>query len=162
MMRGKLRSLRGRIGWYFGRDRLISAAGIALIASLIGADLIVASGGDWRGWLRTLWYGERASASGQPDIVNYVEFTTVTAETLEFTTGVRFASSSDRRIVRQWCYVREANALPGAATHMLELAARDETGTHSPNLFTTFNLGPFGLTEAEALDLTRRHCRFRD
>lgn len=143
------------------RARLALSFVSLFVAGFIVSDLITASGWDWRDWLREL----RGRPPEQPDIGeirDYVEFITVQHEGLDIVTGIRFASSYDRRIVRQWCYAEPTQFAPGGPVYRIDLAGHDAPGTPEPYVLTDELLIPFGLNKAEAHTLFENHCRFRD
>lgn len=135
----------------------IRACAILATATFITADVISASGWDWRSWLPAF------SKHGRNDeIRSYVEFVEVNyRDNLTVQTGIQYASSYTREIQSQWCYLRRKILLPGMAENSLTLASAKDQKPATINFFTSENLRPFSLTLETASELVTTHCRFK-
>lgn len=146
-------------GWL--RTNLAPALVVLFVAGFIGADLVTASGWNWQGWLRSL-RGRPPQAPDLSEIRDYVEFVTVPHNALDIVTGIRFASTFDRRITHQWCYAEPTKRAPGDISYRVDLAVWEKPGPPERYTYTHERLRPFGLTPADAQSLLDNHCRFRD
>ena len=136
---------------------VVLAFGIFLIATAI------LRGSDWS--LSDIWSNSVASIS-EPvprnkgeEVQNYVLFTHVTFGNQEVITGIEYASTDNRRIVLQWCYLSNSKML-GSASSSLSLAGVSKSGIKTISPFTPSSLSQFGLTKSSARALVNSHCRF--
>lgn len=143
------------------RRRLAPSGVIVFVAAFIGADLIEASGWDWQGWLREL-RGRPEQPADLGELRDYVEFVTITRGNLEIVTGIRFASSANRRITRQWCYAEPARQLKGTIVFRVDLGLWVPPGPVERHALSPESLTRLGLDAAGAQSLFDNHCRFRN
>lgn len=87
-------------------------------------------------------------------------FTTVEREGFTAVTGIRFASTGDRRIVSQWSYLN-ADSGAGELDKRLEVATATASGAVTAAQLSSTALAAFGLDGARAARLVETHCRFR-
>ncbi|MBS7537748.1 hypothetical protein [Ancylobacter lacus] len=107
--------------------------------------------------------GGAASSAGAPvagEVKNFVLFTTVPYRDLSVTTGTTFASTVDRSVTSQWCYLSRKTT-QGEPIAWVELASAKGTADPKPLPLFPNALTALGLTSSEAARLVTTHCRFQ-
>lgn len=128
------------------------AALVALTAlGLVAYDVFRDTG--WRDWL-----GPVEGTGGE--IREFVLFTNVPYKDWSVMTGVQYASTRDRTITDQWCYLN-ANARFGTLATRLALAKVSADGKKTVHMLTPAALREFDLTYEAARGLVDTHCRFQ-
>ncbi|EFO34078.1 conserved hypothetical protein [Roseibium sp. TrichSKD4] len=111
--------------------------------------------------LDELWRFEDFLPGNDPgDIKKYVLFSKHKHQGFEVVTGVQFASSRNRTIEKQWCYVSKKGSVT-ASNQTLHIA--DVNGADLPKINTFSNevLASFDLTPQTLNPFVKSHCRFQ-
>ena len=135
---------------------------VAMATGFVAFDIWRKSGWTWPEADNAVATPGTRQPSPQPEIRRYVAFVTVTNTALRVTvtTGIRYDSSSSRRIERQWCYAHPVKSDSGGLAYRLDIGWRDAKGPLNKNAFSAQALSQFGLSRAEASSLIN-DCRFR-
>ena len=132
---------------------------LAFAIGFIGADIIRASGSDWKGWWASVGRGFGIGVN-HDEIRDYVEFVQVETPRYTVYTGIAYASSWSRSVTDQWCYAVLKNQPEDQPQYRLTLAETDKSGTVVLIKHSVGRLRPFGLSAAETKKLTSSRCRF--
>lgn len=111
--------------------------------------------------LDELWsFEDILPGNGSGDIKEYVLFKKHKHKAFEVVTGIQFASSRNRTIEKQWCYVSK-NGGVSASNQTLHIANVDGTEAPKLNTFNSQVLASFDLTHQTLNQFVKSHCRFQ-
>lgn len=130
------------------------------VAAFIGMDLLRASGFDWQSWMSEIKTAV-SEYRKRDEIRNYVEFIKVDFRDLQIWTGIRFDSSSSRKIEQQWCYLEHISQPKRAARTRLDLVVINGDGKKTIHTYSMAALNSFGLNQDDFAGLITSHCRFQ-
>ena len=130
-----------------------------MVIIFIGMDLLRASRWDWQTWLAQI-KANISENSNHDEVQNFVLFTKVKFGKRKVVTGIEYATSSDRSIAYQWCYLGGGNK-SGSVVSRLSLATVSKEGVKITSLFTPAALSQFGLNTVSVKALINSHCRFQ-
>ena len=104
-------------------------------------------------------FPEFSGAHREPDDVqNYVLFNRASGGGFMVITGTEYASATTKAISKQWCYIAQHS---GASEITTTLATIDETGSVTQRELSPDALASLGLSESEAGERAKTHCRFQ-
>jgi hypothetical protein len=147
------------------RDSAAGYIALAAAAALIAAEILAAAG--WSLPVPTAAPTEPSAASVEPSppaetipgVSNYVLFTSVKADAFTVMTGTRYASTDDRKVIEQWCYIdRDTGVTDQVITTIAEV---DEGGKMTRSVLPPSSLAHLGIDAAQAAALVDSHCRFQ-
>lgn len=92
-------------------------------------------------------------------VSNYVLFTSVKEDSFTVMTGTRYASTSDQKVIEQWCYIDRDTGITDQV--ITTIAKVDENGKLTRSVLPASSLAHLGIDAAEAAALVDSHCRFQ-
>ena len=105
-------------------------------------------------------YADPIQDGDSSDIKEYVLFSKHQYKSYEVVTGIQFASSRERDVEKQWCYISKVGNI-AASDQTITIATAESTNPPNMNTYDNRVLASFDPTRQTLEKFVKSHCRFR-